>query len=969
MPSGPPRRRGSRHHGGGGAGKPPRGTHFPALLRRSAGRRGELTPGCQRSRRRRPGGGEQGAGQRQRAEAEAAGLKTLGARGAARAGPLRAGGVTADCDVNRHAAPLRQCGEGTGALCPLRLVSEAWDVGAEAASRSGSGLAGRKSGGEERPRWDGGLSRLLRGPAPTAGRRGRDRGRSRYLFCHGCFAFSKEKLALGGSLGCFPRDLPETRSPVDDRTAGAEDPTDLQTTLKILQQELESFQTFGQQTLENIYMVQSKIREILNKYTFERKTPLCSSDKILMTCTPSDASLLMEYPESLSSKREVHHDQQPCSDEHVEVNSNTGNVISDINTPHRISLKTTAIEKVEKSEDLFGNNRILAIENECKCGHLLSGTDLETERLNAAHKKVILSESKHHISSPKFGKEFHKTDNINYLTKFLKPEFQQSVHNDLDLLADNTEKSGFSYREKFNNFKKSAEMVTSLDESHIGLDPVQENGLHFDQEFHKDSKCANVWGGSPTTVYSEKAESQSKNVRKEFRINYSEGDRFQINSFSEMVKDKLLMLDNKQKLEKEKEQQQTTLNQTLPRPGNQKFCEIKVASEYDGKMEALQKSLKNSKDLQKTAHDLPNKNLALKNKVEPLTLTIQSSKEKISKYNVQIIYLAEEKKCVQPQLVKSQEDNKECVKEAKNFLIKWKEPQNQKNILEEERNQLPNRNQHSIQTQHDFQISNQKVEEKMTAVTCERQRLSAILKFLQKEHFKLQETNEKLEMEISQLTKENSSLKQELERNQSSMQQIKEKETAAKSELETHLQLMKTLEAKSLNLEMALQECSDTKQMLQKDFEKLQSDKAYTEKKLMTELRNAKADIDLLKSNLTSANRECKRLSTALTNVTEENPLLKKELQEYRQDTSKYENDIRKLTKERLLLENLPRTTENERDVSQSEFRRLLKDCIHLRRQVTAVVCGQGKPGYTSGTTQYYCYSEYSTRICREISV
>ncbi|XP_075005862.1 coiled-coil domain-containing protein 110 [Calonectris borealis] len=721
----------------------------------------------------------------------------------------------------------------------------------------------------------------------------------------GCPAFS------GGQPPHLTR-VAVTEVPRDNHTVGAEDPIDPQTTLKILQQQLESFQTLRRQTVENISTVQSKIYEILNKNIFERKTPLCSSDKILMTCTPSDATLLMENRESLPSKRKVHHDQQPCSDDHVETNSNTGNVVSDISIPHKISLKTMATEKVENSEDLFGNNRILATKNEHRCGYLLSSTDLETERLNAAHEKVILSESKHHIPFPKFGKEFHKIDTTNYqdTTKLLKQEFQKSVH-----------------------------------ESHIGLVPVKENGLYFDQEFYKDSEFANVWGGSPTTVYSEKAESQSKNVHKEFSINYSEGDRFQVNSFSKMVKDKLLMLDNKEQLKKEKEQQQTTLNRTLLRPGIQKFSEIKVVSEYDGTIEASQKSLKNSKRLQKTVHDLPNENSALKNKVELLTVTIQSSKEKISKCNTQIKDLAEEKKSVQIQLVKSQEDNKEHIKEPKNFLRKCKELQNQKNIPEEERNQLHNGNQHSIQTQYYFQIRNQKVEEKMSAVTCERERLSAVLKFLQKECFKLQETNKKLKIEISQLTKENSFLEQELERNQSEMQQIKEKETATKSELETYLQLMQTLEAKKTNLEMTLQECSDTKQMLQKDFEKLQSDKAYTEKKLMTELRNAKADIDLLKSNLTSANRECKKLSTAVTNITEENQLLKKELQEYRQFTSKYESDIRKLTEERLLLENVLWTTENERDVLQLQFSHLHEDYIYLRHQATALVCGQRKPG------------------------
>lgn len=88
---------------------------------------------------------------------------------------------------------------------------------------------------------------------------------------------------------------------------------------------------------------------------------------------------------------------------------------------------------------------------------------------------------------------------------------------------------------------------------------------------------------------------------------------------------------------------------------------------------------------------------------------------------------------------------------------------------------------------------------------------------------------------------------------------------------------------------MTLQECSYSKQMLQKAFQKLQADKDSTEKKLMTYLRNAKADIDLLKSSLTSANRECKRLSTAVTNATEKNQLLKNKLQEYQQDASSYE--------------------------------------------------------------------------------
>uniref|UniRef100_A0A8C4J1X3 Uncharacterized protein n=1 Tax=Dromaius novaehollandiae TaxID=8790 RepID=A0A8C4J1X3_DRONO len=674
---------------------------------------------------------------------------------------------------------------------------------------------------------------------------------------------------------------------------------------------------------------------ILNKNIIEMKTPLCSSDKILMISTTNDASLVClpiftykqsaENPESPSSKKKVHHEQQPCTEEHVEANSNTGNTVSDIKISHSISLKTIATGKVENSEDLMGNTTIFALKNEYKC-HLLPGAELETESLNAAHEKVIWNESKLSILSPKYSKEFYATDNIDYPNKSLKQEFQKSVSNDSDLLEHNTEKSVFVCREKLNDIKskESTETAGSLDGSHIVSVSLKE------------------------------------------RSNYSEGDSFQVNFFSKMVKDELIMLDHKEHLEKE--QQLNILNQTLLRLENQKFNEIKVACEYDEKTEVLQKSLKNSEHLQNRVHDLENENLILKNKVEPLNITIPSSKGKISTYNKEIQDLAEEKKRMQSQLIKSEEDSKECIKEVKKLLRKCKELQNQKKILEEESSQLYNGSQYTIQALHGFQVKNQKVEEDMTVVTCEIETLNAMLESLQKECSMLQEANKKLEIDTSQLMKEKNSLEGELERSQSEIQQMKEKETATKSELKTLLQLMQTLEDKKLNLETTLQECSNTKQMLQKDFEKVQSDKAHMEKKLMTELRNAKADIDLLKSNLTNMDRERERLSMAITNITEENQLLKKELQEYRQGASKYESDIRKLTEERLLLENHLRTVENERDVLQFEFRHLHKDYAYLRGRATALVRGQRKPGYSSGIKQDNCYSEYSTENCKEIS-
>lgn len=251
----------------------------------------------------------------------------------------------------------------------------------------------------------------------------------------------------------------------------------------------------------------------------------------------------MEYPELLSSQREVHHDQQSGSEEHMEVNCSAKNVVSDIQISHRISLKT---EKVEDSENLIGNKRILKINNEFTRGHLVSGTDSETERSDAAQEKVIFSKSKLPMNLPEHRNEICKIDN--YATKLLKREFWKSASTNSDLLGQNTEKSVFLYREKLSNLKDIAEIVTSLDESHTASALLNENCLHFDQKIYKDSEYGSIT--PPTTACNEKAESESRNVL-EFKSSCSEDNRCQVDSFSKMVKDKLLMLDHKQQLEKE----------------------------------------------------------------------------------------------------------------------------------------------------------------------------------------------------------------------------------------------------------------------------------------------------------------------------------------------------------------------------------------------------------------------------------
>ncbi|EMP32226.1 hypothetical protein UY3_10635 [Chelonia mydas] len=681
-------------------------------------------------------------------------------------------------------------------------------------------------------------------------------------------------------------------------------------TYGILQQQLKSFQALRQQTLLNVNLVQSEISEILNKNIIDIKTQQHSPDNLPMISTPPEMAMPTGSPETPLSKKKFHLDKKLCTTQSVEANSNIifGNVVSDVNISHQISLKAVATGKIENSVEPIKNKTMIALKNDCKLKDyakyecFLPCTNLEAESMVSPNEKVILDEAL--MPLLKYSDELHLTDNFSYSIKPLKQELQKSHE--------------------------------------------QELAHAFG---HQNISC------------SQKTETKNKN--KELHSTDSAVGTFQLNVISETVKDKLLMFDHVEKLQKEKEKQLHIINQRLLKLGNQNFYEIR-ADEYTAKMEELQNSLKDFKHLQKKVMELENENVTLKSKMKPLTVIIRSLREINSQYEKQIKDLVEEKKSMQVRLVKSEGDSKECIKEVKKLLKKCKELQDQKKTLEGERSQLCTENQCMMQALDNFKINNQKAQENMIAVTSEKDKLFAELESLQKERSVLQEANQKLEIKTSQLAKEKNSLEKELEKNQIEIQQLKEKENVTKSEQETLLHIMQSLKDKKLDLEMTLQECANARQTIQKALEKVQSDKAYTEEKLLTELQNTKAERDILKTNLLNTNREWENLSTVVANITEDNQVLKKELQECKQDTSKYENNIRRLNEDRLLMENHLRTIENERDVLQFEFRHLHKDYVNLRDQVTVLVNEQSKHTYISGKEKYH--SMYSTEICEEIS-
>ncbi|CAM4548198.1 unnamed protein product [Lepidochelys olivacea] len=779
----------------------------------------------------------------------------------------------------------------------------------------------------------------------------------------------------------------------DNYTSGTESQIQPQSALKILQQQLKSFQALRQQTLLNVNMVQSEISEILNKNIIDIKTQQRSQDNLPMTSTPLEMAVPTGSPETPLSKKKFHLDKKLCTTQSVEANSNIifGNVVSDVNISHQISLKAVETGKIENSVEPIKNKTMIALKNDCKLKDyakyecFLPCTNLEAESMVSPNEQVILDEALMPLF--KYSDELHLTDNFSYSIKPLKQELQKSHEQELahafghqniscsksnvfdDMSEQDQEKSAlFLSREKLHMDLKSREISESEESAdclHVALVSLKRNNLSLGQEFNKDSECDSSQNSSHITPCSTQTETETKNKNKELHSTDSAVGTFQLNVISKTVKDKLLMFDHIEKLQKEKEKQLHIINQRLLKLGNQNVYEIR-ADEYTAKMEELQNSLKDSKHLQKKVMELENENVTLKSKMKPLTVIIRSLREINSQYEKQIKDLVEEKKSMQVRLVKSEGDSKECIKEVKKLLKKCKELQDQKKTLEGERSQLCTENQCMMQALDNFKINNQKAQENMIAVTSEKDKLFAELESLQKECSVLQEANQKLEIKTSQLAKEKNSLEKELEKNQIEIQQLKEKENVTKSEQESLLHIMQSLKDKKLDLEMTLQECANARQTIQKALEKVQSDKAYTEEKLLTELQNTKAERDILKTNLLNMNREWENLSTVVANITEVNQVLKKELQECKQDTSKYETNIRRLNEDRLLMENHLRTIENERDVLQFEFRHLHKDYVNLRNQVTVLVNEQSKHSYISGKEKYH--SVYSTEICEEIS-
>ncbi|XP_033016446.1 coiled-coil domain-containing protein 110 isoform X2 [Lacerta agilis] len=698
--------------------------------------------------------------------------------------------------------------------------------------------------------------------------------------------------------------------------------------LKILQQQLDSFQALRQQTLQNVSMVQSEINHILNKNITDMKSPEFIPDNLLLTSSPINTTMPRGHQEALLLKKKNHLGNRPGASNCLQTNFNTvfGKPVTGEHIPDQVLSKYIAVENHAptcRNKGILPRNTDQILKRSANNFSSPSFVGLEAEEMTLRREKKNWDEPKVCVAFRKYEEEEEEES----LTESVSSSFKDT--------KDDGKKTCKHERVTF-ELQNSPNIMSGKDNDsgYLSEQDLIEKGMSYE-----DFKPRGI---------SELDDSDELHIKE--NIAQAAYDRkLQMNFLSKYRPTKI-----------DQQRQLLSINQELRK--HQEFCDA-VSDEYAKNVRWLDTPDRESEHVCNKVMNHEDEN-----ELKHLTDVIQSLTEQNSKYQKQIKDLHDEKNSLQERLVKSDEDCKECLKEVKRLLKKCKEFQQQKAALEEKQDQLYSQNQRMMCEINDLQQKDQKTQETLAFSTHEKSDLIVSLKNLEKQVSTLQEENKKLGGEVLQLTDNKGLLEKVVGENQNEMQQLKINEKTTLSNLEALIRMTQSLKDEKLSLEKALQEVLTVKEVLQKGLEEAQSGRSNTEEKLMMERKSAKIEIGVLKTNLSNMERECERMRMVVADMTDENHVLKKELNAYKQEASDCRNKTRLLSEQLLLMENEIRSTENERDVLQFEARRLQKNNASLRDQVTALVDQQFKQRHNSRSQKQNDQFADPSEICEEIS-
>ncbi|XP_053258451.1 coiled-coil domain-containing protein 110 isoform X1 [Podarcis raffonei] len=717
-------------------------------------------------------------------------------------------------------------------------------------------------------------------------------------------------------------------SAADKSASGRDGQVQPPSALKILQQQLDSFQALRQQTLQNVSMVQSEINHILNKNITDMKSPEFIPDNLLLTSSPINTTMPRGHQEALPLKKKLHLGNRPGASNCLQTNFNTvvGKPVTGERISDQILSKYITVENHAptcRNKGILPWNTDQILKRSANNFSSPSFVGLEAEERTLRREKKNQDEPKVCVAFRKYEEEEEEeslTESVSSSFKDTKEDGKQTCKHELFTFELQNSPNVMSGKDNDSGYLSEQDLI--------------EKGMSYE-----DFKPRGI---------SELEDSDELHIKE--NIAQAAYDRKQQMNF----------LSKYRPTKVDQPRQQLSTNQELRK--HQEFCGA-VSDEYAKKVRWLETSDRESEHVcnKVMSHEDENES-------KPLTDVIQSLTEQNSKYQKQIKDLHDEKNSLQERLVKSEEDCKECLKEVKRLLKKCKEFQQQKSALEEKQERLYSENQRMMSEINDLQQKDQKTQETLAFSTHEKSDLIVSLKNLEKQVSTLQEENKKLGGEVLQLTDNKGLLEKVVGENQNEMQQLKINEKTTLSNLEALIRMTQSLKDEKQSLEKALQEVLTVKEVLQKGLEEAQSGRTNTEEKLLMERKSTKIEIGVLKTNLSNMERECERMRMVVADMTDEKHVLKKELNAYKQEASDCRNKTRLLSEQLLLMENEIRSTENERDVLQFEARRLQKNNASLRDQVTALVDQQFKQRHNSRSQKQNDQFADPSEICEEIS-
>nr|XP_030865906.2 coiled-coil domain-containing protein 110 isoform X4 [Gorilla gorilla gorilla] len=746
-----------------------------------------------------------------------------------------------------------------------------------------------------------------------------------------------------------------------------------QSALKVLQQQLESFQALRMQTLQNVSMVQSEISEILNKSIIEVENPQFSSEKNLVFGTRIEKDLPTENQEGNLSMEKSHHFEDSKTLHSVEEKLSGDSVNSlpqSVNVPSQIHPEDTLTLRTS-TDNLSSNIIIHPSENSDilkNYNNFYRFLPTAPQNVMSQADTVILDKSKITVPFLKHG-FCENLDNICHSIKQMKEELQKShdgevaltnelqtlqtdpnVHRNgkYDLSPIHHDKMNFIQEENMDsnlNEDIKSKRISELEALVKKLLPFRETVSKFHVHFCR--KCKKL---SKSEMHRGK-----KNEKNNKEIPITGKNITDLKFHSRVPRYTLSFLDQTKHEMKDKERQPFLVKQGSIIFENERTSKVNsVTEQCVAKIQYLQNYLKESVQIQKKVTELESENLNLKSKMKPLIFTTQSLIQKVETYEKQLKNLVEEKSTIQSKLSKTEEDSKECLKEFKKIISKYNVLQGQNKTLEEKNIQLSLEKQQMMEALDQLKSKEHKTQSDMAIVNNENNRMSIEMEAMKTNILLIQDEKEMLEKKTHQLLKEKSSLGNELKESQLEIMQLKEKERLAKTEQETLLQIIETVKDEKLNLETTLQESAAARQIMEREIENIQTYQSTAEENFLQEIKNAKSEASIYKNSLSEIGKECEMLSKMVMETKTDNQILKEELKKHNQENIKFENSISRLTEDKILLENYVRSIENERDTLEFEMRNLQREYLSLSDKICNQHNDPSKTTYISRREKFH---------------